>query len=275
MKLKTKKISFTDANGNEIDVEGVPVEILLNGEPSGLKLNDVLHGHREYDDGEIYCQTLLSYFDVKEDGKLYFENSYVELVTPTGALKVTRISRPSTHDDTRIDFDTLNKFVQQLGITHPDKLFTDLLSDAQKQEFVQAREQRSASAQGVDTAETERQTAVNADEELRAQVDPHTSVLHEEAGIKDLRRYYKENGCKEYTSGAYRLFFGSPSTEPCLFIQRGTANPAYGLKEWWEEPDQTPFEGEEPNELVIEFTDLSARRELVFNKETGDIKIKE
>lgn len=259
MKLKTKVLYVTDAAGNEIDLDDIPVQIYQNGSKTPLTLDQLLVGHSEFDEGEIYGQTLLSLLELRDDGKLYYENSYVELVTEHGPLRITGIERPGTTDDERITLDHIREFSKGLGISHPDKLFADLLSDDDKQTLASEFNPKAQAA--ADPADAERK----ADAALRAQVKPEQ--LYDEKKYRELLAYYKDKKCKQYVAEPYHIFFGNPDEEPCLFITR--------TKNLKHEPDQTAMEGETDKELVIQFDDLGTQREVVLNTESGEIKLKE
>lgn len=69
MKLRSKVFIITDAAGNEINLEEKQVVLALNGERMDTKLQEVC-SDLEFDDGEFYGNTLLSYYGIQADGSL-------------------------------------------------------------------------------------------------------------------------------------------------------------------------------------------------------------
>lgn len=300
MELKTQKFLITDSKGEETNVKRKNIAIYLNGKQTPFSLRD-LFGYIEFGGGEIYGNSLLSFYKVQEDGSLSVEGSIVQLFNAdtNEFILVKEIKRPGMNDDTTISFEEVQKFAHDFSIEKPDEVFPDL-NDEEKQVFIAEREKREAettkqkaeAAKALQEAETARlekekeeqeikakeeakTAAQQADKDLRAKVKPE-NIYYDKKYQRDVKDYYKKQGCNEYASGALRVWFGKASEEePCLFIQRGMQNEAHGLQDWFEQPKQESFEGETPNELIIEFTDLGTERELVFNKETGNIKVKE
>lgn len=267
MKLKTKSFYVADANGNEIDLDGMLVEIYKNANKTGLSLKDLLIGHHEFEEGEIYGQTLLSYFKLEDDGKLYYEGNVVQLMAEGQPIHITSIERPGMNDDEDINFETIKEFSNAFEINKPEELFADLLSEEEKQVFVSERnaKKEKEKPQAEDPAETERkkqQAEAEADVALRASLKP--DQVYDDKKYQKVRSVYKDEGSKEYVAAPYHLFFGNPDEEPNLFIKRG--------KDWWQCPDQTAYEGETETQLIIEYDDLGTQREIIFNTETGEIK---
>lgn len=279
MQLKTKIIDITDAHGNEIDIEDVPVALYLNGKPHERSLSDVIT-EADYDDGQIECNTLLSFYKVQKDGSLHVEGSTIQLFNTATKefILVKEISRPFLNDDDDISFEEVRKFAHDFAIAKPHEVFTDL-NDEDKQVFIAEIEKREAETQKEKAEATkalaeaeaaqkekEKEDADQADKKLRESLD--ASTVHDEKGYLKVQSYYKSKKCDEKTTNPFHVFFGKDSgEEPCLLIKRGN--------DWWEEPEQTAWEGENAKELIIEFNDLGTKRELVFNTETGEIKVKE
>lgn len=275
MKLKTKLIHITDATGNDIDVSTSNCGLYLNGKKHTLSLPDVIRDW-EYDDGEIYGNTLLSFYNVTDDGKLFVAGSEIELRNDKGEqIKVTKITRPGIHDDTTISFEEVQKFVFDFEIENPEEVFPDL-NDEEKQVLIAQREtneattrkQKSDADKALQDAEADRlaKEKETADKELRASLP--TETVFNESAYREVKAFYKGKST-EHISDPYHVWYGK-NEEPCLFIKRGTsANSA-----WWEQPKQLALEGETSNELVIEFNDLGKERELVFNMETKEIELK-
>lgn len=283
MELKTKKILFTDSQGKEINVKCCKIDIYLNGKKTAFSLLEMF-SYIEFDAGEIYGNSLLSFYKVQEDGSLHVAGSTVQLfnANTNEFILVKEIVRPGMHDDDEISFDEVKKFAHDFSIEKPEEVFPDL-NDEEKQVFVAEREKREAetakekaeAAKALQEAETARlekekedaaTAAEQADKDLRAKVKPE-NIYYDKKYQREVKDYYKNKGCTEHVSEPYRVWFGKDSEEePCLFIQRG--------KDWKEQPSQESYEGETPTELIIVFDDLGTERELVFNTETGDIKVK-
>lgn len=276
MKLKTKVIYVTSPEGRHLDLDGVSVDILLNGKKSGKTLADVLAGYREFDRGEIYGQSLLSYYNLQDDGSLFVDGSHLQLQTEDGTLvKITRIKRPTLNDDCSIPFKTVQQFASDFAIAKPEEVFTDL-NDEEKAVFVAEREKEEATTRAqkaqaekeLQDAEAARVAKVKEDDKaLRAQMKE--GQLHEEESFKELQAYYKGKGCKEYTTDPYTVFFGANSDEePCLLVKR-TTDPA--IRPWYQEPEQTAYE-DDGSKIVISFDDLGKKKTVELNPETGEIK---
>lgn len=287
MELLTKKLIITDSKGEEVNVKRKNIGIYLNGKKTDFSMRD-LFKYTEYDDGEIYGDSLLGYYAATDDGKLSVAGSVVEFRDEDSGeqIKVVKIKRPGLTNDDEITFEEVQKFAHDFSIEKPEEVFPDL-NDEEKQVFIAEREKReaetakekAAAAQALAEAETarvakekedaEKETlaaAVKADKDLRESLKP--ASVYDEKGMRELRTYYKDKKCGENTTPPYHVFHGAQSEEePCLLIKRG--------KDWWEQPEQTALQGETPDKLIIEFTDLGTQRELAFNTETGSIKLKE
>ena len=156
MKLKTKIFQITDINDQEINIESKPVNVLCNGIKTPFGLPDVFT-YSEFDDGEIYGNSLLSCFNVKE-GKLCVQGSEVELrLADTNELIVIKaITRPGMHDDEMVSFDTIKQFAQDFNIQEPDNVFEDM-NDDEKQFFIDARNTAKASMKQAEQAKSQEQ----------------------------------------------------------------------------------------------------------------------
>lgn len=237
MKLQTQLFLITDSKGKEINVEKKNIILALNGErTTGLK--DIFSG-LEFDAGEIYGNSLLSYYNVNEDGSLEVEGSKVQLLDAETdePILVKRIKRPGVHDDSTISFEDIQKFSDYFKIAKPDEVFSNL-SALEKQIFIEARISREeiikneaaatlaketadlANQQKAD-AETERIAKEKAEAELKASIDP--AYVQDEKAYQATKAFYATlDGFKQYTQDKYHLFYGDdPNESLCLLIERG------------------------------------------------------
>lgn len=278
MELLTKKILITDSKGEEINVKRRNIGIYLNGQKTTFSLRD-LFKYTEFSDGEIYGDSLLGYYNVTDDGKLFVEGSEIELREDTGEqIKVVKIKRPGLTNDDEITFEEVQKFAHDFSISKPHEVFSDL-NEEEKNVFIAEYEEREATtrkqkadaAKVLEEAETARkekekeEAGIQADKELRAKVKPEN--LYNEKLMRQLRTMMKEKKCNENIKDKFHVFYGAGSNEePLLMIKQG--------KDWWERPEEQEFlVGETDKELVIEFSDLGTQREATFNTETGEIKL--
>lgn len=281
MKLRTKLIQVTDLAGRELDLEGIPVEIILNKKAAGKTLDQVLVGYKEFDEGEIYGQTLLGFYNVQDDGSLFVDGSHIQLFNQVTQenIKVTGITRPGLNDDCEVSFEDVKQFIEDFNIEKPDEVFTGI-SEEEKDVLLAIRQQNEASTRAAkaqadkDLKEAEAalqaKALEDADAALRAKIK--SSELHDEKSYKEIQAFYKSKDCKEYVSPPFHVFFGAEADEePCLLIRRGAASDkAPAIKDWWQEPDQTAFE--DGPIITFEHDDLGEQKKVVFNSETGVIK---
>lgn len=277
MELLTKKILITDSKGEEVNVKRKNIGVYLNGKKTEFTLRD-LFKNTEFDDGEIYSNSLLGYYNITDDGKLFVAGSTVELRDEDSGeqICITKIKRPGITNDKEIPFEEVQKFSNDFSIEKPEEVFPDL-SHEEKAVFIAEREKREATTRqekadatkALADAETERiakerADAENAEKELLEKVDAKN--IYDQKNFETTQEYFKGKGGKEYAQTPYHIFF-APNEEPSLMIQRG--------KDWWEEPEQSSYEGETTGEIIIEFDDLGTQREIVLNTETGKINLKD
>ena len=269
MKLKSKILIITNAKGEEINVKGKAIALDLNGERIDIKFRDIA-SHLEFDSGEIYGNSLLSYYQVHEDGSLQVEGSKVQLVdeATNEPILVKAIEKPSIHDDEDIPFEHVQKFVEFFKITKPEEVFTNL-NDTEKEAFISARAAAPpapAPAPGPDAAalELEAQTKANAD--LKASINP--SYVQEKAAYIATQGFYAGlPGWKEYIKEKYHLFHGpDPAYEPCVLIKHG---------EWYEEitEENTEIIDKTDKTVVIEFKSVNQKGKITLDITSGDINI--
>lgn len=274
MKLKTKLFLITNSKGQEINVKRKDVALDLNGERMKTKLLDII-SKTEFDDGEIYGNSLLSYYQVNEDGSLQVEGSKIQLVdaSTNEPILVKQIIRPGIYNDIDMPFDHVQKFVEFFKITKPDEVF-DNLSDDEKQVFISERTAKEKS-QSIETeastadkaaAESERLQKEKQNKELKESIDP--AYVHENSGITSTRTFYSGiEGFKEFIKDQYHLFYGdNPAYEPCVLIKRGT---------WWEEcrEELTEVIQKDDTTVVIEFMDGTEKKKVTLDINAGTINI--
>lgn len=292
MKLKTKLFLITDSTGEEMDIENRNIGIYLNGEKHPASVAE-LFNYAEYDEGEIYGNSLLSYYQVTDDGKLSVEGSTIELRDndTQEQIKFVRIVRPSVNDDGQISFDVVRLFSESFTIAKPDEVFTDL-TDEEKQIFISERaiqeattqKQKAAAQKALDDAETERLAAEKskadsdkakadaeklqqdkeAEAQLKESIDP--KLIQEKKDYKATQNFYAGIDFKEYIHPPYHLFYGkSEEDEPSILIKRGET--------WWEESADAYLNDENDKTATIVFTDGEIQKQLTLNIETGEINI--
>lgn len=287
MKLKEKIFHVTDEQGNNIDLsEDKDIAILINGKDSGLKIEEAFRTIvLDENEGEIYGTSLLSYFTPQEDGSLAEPegNAVQFLVKREGgniSLKVTKITRPSLHEDAVISFDYIKAFAELIGITKADELFADLLTDAEKEVFSSERSNREADAKKTADdklkAETEAKKKLDeeeakkqADADARAKVDPEFIV--DEIKYKKHQKFYGElESFKEYINGNVHLFYGSKwkdyEEDPFVLVKRGD--------NWWEDVE-TDVDNiiEDEKTVQIEFADGETRKKVTLDLESDAITV--
>lgn len=267
MKLQSKILIVTNSKGQEI-FPGKNIALDLNGERIDIKLKDI-GSHLEFDMGEIYGNFLLSYYTVNQDGSLQVEGSKVQLfdAATNEPILVKEITKPGIHDDEDIPFEHVQKFVEFFKIAKPEEVFFNL-TDAQKQEFISAREAAAAppaieEAPEAKENEIAAQKKVNA--ELKAQI--HPNYVQEKKNYISTQGFYAGIGAKEYIKEKYHLFYGpDASYEPCVLIKHG---------EWWEEikEENTEIADKTDKTVVIEFSGINETGKITLDIETSDIKI--
>lgn len=306
MKLKSKTFYITDAQGNEINVEDQNIVLALNGKKLEAGLQNVFNpAYLEFNDGEIYGNTLLSYYTVNEDGSLSVEGSQIQFINSdtNESVLVKEIAREgSFNDDEVISFEFVKKFADYFKVEKPDEVFYDLNND-EKQYFIDERiaiaennKQATAAAlakakadekEAADKAkaeadrivkenikaEAERNAAIEA-ENLRlakkAEENLKASIdpkfVHDKKDYKKEQVFYNEIGFKEYISNPYHLFYAkSDEHEPHLLIRRGET--------WWEESFDPIVIDETDTTVLIQFTDGEALKQINLDTNTGEIKI--
>lgn len=276
MKLRTKTFPITDAKGNDIDLSGKPVIIILNGELTDIHLHDLVSS-LELDENEIYGNSMLSYY-TPQDGKLVVEGSTIELAIEgtDERILITGINRPGIHADTMIPFEHVQKFAEFFKVAKPDEVFTDLNAE-EKQFFIDARTTAASKAKAAaDKASAEKAiadkaaadaAAKQAETELRASID--LKFIHDKKSYMADKTFYdllEPEPFKEYIKGPYHLFFGKSTEEaPYVLIKRGN--------DWWEQPKDTDLADENDKTVEVQFTDGKILKSLILDIATGEITI--
>lgn len=280
MKLQTQLFLITDAKGKEINVEKKNIILALNGERLTTGLKDIFSG-LEFDAGEIYGNSLLSYYNVNEDGSLEVEGSKVQLLDAETdePILVKRIKRPGVHNDSTISFEDIQKFSDYFKIAKPDEVFSNL-SAPEKQILMEARISREEvlKKQAADTLATEIEALANqqkadalekekSEAELKASIDP--AYVQDEKAYQATKAFYATlDGFKQYTQDKYHLFYGDdPNESLCLLIDRGAT--------WKEEvsPENIEIISKNDKHVLLEFTDGDKGRRIRLDLESGQMEI--
>lgn len=297
MKLKEKIFYATDAEGTEIDFSAEKDILFFNNKVNtGLKIQDVFRTlFLDEEKGAIYGTSLISYFTPQEDGSLAEPegNKVSFVITREGfhiLLKVTAIERPSLYEDVNINFDYIKAFAELIGITKPDELFFDLLTQEEKEVFATERARKEAEKKGLDNAQAEKeriakeeQEAANAliqqveakkkaDDEARAKVNPDYIV--EEKKYRSLQKDYEANNFKEYISGDVHFFYNKDwrdyKEEPFVLIKRGDT--------WFEDVETALHTNDEAiteddKEVQLEYVDGEERKKVILDLQKGEISV--
>lgn len=266
MKLNSKILVISNAKGEEINIKRKVIALDLNGERSDIKLKDIF-SNLEFDSGEIYGNSLLSYYQVNEDGSLWVEGSKIQMVDEaTGEpILVKSIEEPSIYDDENMPFEHVQKFADFFKIAKPEEVFTNL-TDAEKQIFISERAAKTQPVIDQTAAALELDTQKKANADLKASIDP-LYVQDKPAYIATQGFYSGLPDFKEYTKDKYTLFYGpDPQYPPCVLIKHG---------EWWEEVTEknTEILDKTDNIVVIEFKEGDSLKKLTLDLGAGDINI--
>lgn len=273
MLLKSKLFLIADLNNNiNVNVEGREIAIQHNGQKTETKLSDII-SEAEYDDGEIYGNSLLSYYNVMEDGSLEVPGSKIMLIdvaTDTPIL-IKKIERPFIKSDDNIYFEDIKKFAEFFKIEKPEEVFTDL-SDEEKQWFISDRQANAATAQAdpdnsaeeaAAASEKEKQLKLQAEADLKATIDPE--YVQDYNQYVAMKGFYGNIGYSEHVEPPYHVFYGNdPKHAPCVLIKRG--------ENWWQELKEAEVDidrtGDNP---IFRFMDGTEQKELVINIATGQL----
>ena len=276
MKLQTQLFLITDSKGISTNVEDRSIVVALNGERLPTRLQDVFTG-LEFDDGEIYGNSLLSYYNINEDGSLEVDGSKVQLMDAETdeMINVKRIKRPTVHDDSYISFENIQKFAEYFKIAKPDEVFSHL-NATEKQLFISDRLTKETAIQNsasqaaeaaVSKAAADLWEKEQAEISLKASIDPNY-VQDNKAYISTQSFYAALDGFKEYINDKHHLFYGEdPNQSLCILIKRG-AN-------WWEEIREEKAEifAKSEKEVIIDFMDGEQEQRLRLDLESGQIEI--
>lgn len=277
MKLKTHTFAISDANGNDINIEDLDVMVMLNGKQTDIKLKDLFSPiGLEFSDGEVEGNTLLSFYNITEDGMLEVEGSKVGLFLPeiNAPVKITSMERPMLNDDEMIAFERVVQFAEMLSIAQPEEVFTDL-NEEEKQAFINARAKSEEAKRTADTAATataaayveqkaKEQEEKRKEKELRESIDPNH--VFDKKDYNSVRSFYNSIKFSEYIQNPYHLFYGkSEEHEPEVLIKRGA--------DWWEQCTDVMVADEDEENVVIIFTDGNIEKEMKLNIATGEINL--
>lgn len=272
MKLKSEIFISTDSKGNLINVEGRDIILKLNGENLPTKLFDIFT-HLEFDTGEIYGNSLLSYYVPQEDGSLSVEGSKVQLVdAKTDELILIKgFEKPAIHDDGPISFQNIKEFAEYFKIANPEEVFKDL-SQEEKQVFISEKESVQTKRQSEQEAnneikrQEELQQKKQAEAALKASIDP--KFVLDNGGYSSVKGFYSDVKSKEYIEGPYHLFHATDNEqEPCILIKRGD--------DWWEEinPENLETLDNTDTALVVGFKDGETHKKAKLDLETGKLTV--
>lgn len=159
-KLKEQVFHLIDAEGNDHPEEQQNIGVAINGVKPISK--ESVFCLTEFEDGELYGTSLLSYFTPK-DGKLVHGNTTVEFfnIDTNAPLKVTEITRPSFTNDVEINLEYVSLFSQLMGVPKPEELFADILDEGEKKTLIAEREARIK--EQTETATKEREAKIIAE----------------------------------------------------------------------------------------------------------------
>ena len=262
MQLKTKLFHITDPTSNKINVEGQDIILALNGKKTETKLEAVFNqAYLEFDKGEIYGNSLLSYYNVNEDGSLEVEGSKIQFLNAetNEPVLVKKITRDNTcNDDETVSFELVQKFAEMFKISKPDEVFHNLRNE-QKQIFIDERAGNNNKA-AADKAAADKA----AEETLKESID--SEYVHDKKSYKEEQFFYNGIGFKEYIDNPYHLFYAkSTEHEPCVLIRRGET--------WWEECQEATDMSENDKTALIQFTDGKTLKQITVDLSTGEIII--
>lgn len=302
MKLKEKILHTTDEAGAIHDLSKVgAIAVFSNGIDNGVNVEDVFKTIAlDEEEGEIYGTSLLSYFTPQEDGSLKdLEGNTVQLRIREGnvLLKVTEISRPTLYEDVDISADYIKIFSELLGITKPDELFTDLLSDTDKEAIKSEREAKELKVKtqveadaktkteaeakikadadkakaDADKATADAEAIVQAEAEARAKIED--GFLVEEKKYKKYQDFYADlQTFKEYINGDVHFFYGAKwgeyNEDPFVLIKRGA--------DFYEDAETDVDNITEDDKTVkLEFVDGGVRKTITLDIATNEISVAE
>lgn len=271
MKLRSQIFITTDTKGKKINVEGRDIVLALNGEKLSTRLFDIFK-HLEFDMGEIYGNSLLSYYIPQEDGSLAVEGSKIQFMdAKTDELILIKgFEKPSIHDDGPINFQNVKEFAEYFKIAKPEEVFKDLSAE-EKHTFISAREAVAQPVVQEPAIDKEKEAAdlaakQQAEATLKASIDPQ--FVLDNGGYASVQGFYANVKSKEYIEGLYHLFHGpDPEQESCVLIKRGT--------DWWEEIKPENLETLEKTDttLVVGFKDIETPKKATLNIETGTLTV--
>lgn len=274
MKLRSKVIIITDAAGRETNIEGRDIVLSLNGERQTTKLQDVC-SDMEFDDGEFYGNTLLSYYGIQPDGSLQVEGSNIQLIdAATGEqIMVKEMKRPSVHDDTEMPFEHLLKFIEYFKIAKPEEVFHNLSKEekqalendrtASRDKSIKEAEQ-AQQANASAKAQADAAAAAQAEADLKASI--HPDLIREQKDYNGIRSFYSGIDFKEYIKENTHLFYAKDENNlPCVLVKQGKA--------WWEECDDVEVLEETDANLVISYSTANAKKKLTLDIASGEITI--
>lgn len=266
MLLKTQLFLITDVNHNNIDIGDRETAIHLNGEKTDTKLTDII-SEAEYDDGEFYGNSLLSYYKVMEDGSLEVPGSKIILmdVSTSAPILVKEIKRPFIKSDDNISFEDIKKFAEFFKIEKPEEVFTDL-SNEEKQLIISERQANvkvPTTDNSAEEAANEKQLKDQAEADLKATIDPE--YVQDYNQYVATKGFYSNIGFTEHIETPYHVFYGNdPKHASCILIKRGD--------NWWQELKEQEVDidrtGDNP---IFRFMDGHEQKELVINIATGQL----
>lgn len=276
MKLRSKVLIVTNESGNEINLEEKEVVLALNGERLDTKLQDVC-SDMEFDDGEVYGNTLLSYYGIQPDGSLQVDGSNIQLIdAATGdKILVKEMKRPSVHDDTEMPFEHLLKFIEYFKIAKPEEVFHNLskeekqaLADDRTAAQDKAMKEAEKSRQENESAKSQADEAAAAQAEADLKASIHPDLIRDQKDYNAIRSFYSGIDFKEYIKENIHLFYGKDENNPpSVLIKRGKA--------WWEECQEPDVLEETDTNLVISYLDGEVSKRLNLDIESGDVTIED
>lgn len=268
MKLRTKTFFIASAAGHSINIEGREVAIIHNGVKLDTKLSEIISA-LEFDDGEISGNSLLSYYQVQEDGSLQVNGSKIQLVLlpDNEIINIKKIDRPFVNEDEDMPVEHIQKFIEYFNVEDPESVFTDLSAE-EKAYLVEKKTAAPPEAQEPDTAAAETAEASNKAKEeeadFKSSINPQFVI--EKNKYTSHQSYYREIGFKEYIKEKYHLFYGKDDNEgPNVLIERG--------EDWMQEVEEVEIVEENDKTVIVELKDKDVSIQIALDIDSGDITV--
>lgn len=313
MKLQSKDFHITDATGKKINVEEQNIILSLNDKKLETHLNDVFNPeYLEFENGKIYGNSLLSYYQINEDGTLGVEGSKIQLLNAetNEPILIKKITRDSlSNDDEIVSFDLIKKFVEYFNVSKPEDVFENLNID-EKQYFIDERiaasEKKKVAASAIAAAKAKEDEESNKkaekekaaakaesdriekekkkadDEKVAADAAEKARIAKEaEKTLKasiDPKLVHDKKSYKEDQFFYNRIGFKEYINHPyhLFYAKTEDQEPCVLIRRgdtWWEECFDTTLIDENDQMALIQFTDGETLKQMALDVNTGEIKI--